>query len=151
MAANICIQIKCKTINFLLIETMNRLKTLHRQNRMRVCRHLINKRYRFRRSYNYVCIFIICCVVIYECNFFFQPIQIICNVCSKCFATKSSLTRHLKKHSAAVKKFLCPICRNPCDNKSNLKAHHQRKHKNMIQPNEVIEVIMYENGYIGST
>lgn len=49
------------------------------------------------------------------------------------------LDRHLLSHQSVIKKYLCPICRQPCESRSNLKTHGRTKHNVVLNNEEMIE------------
>ena len=56
----------------------------------------------------------------------------VCHKCRKYYASKSGFYLHLKKcRDGIVQQFQCPFCDRGCSNRSSLKRHIQRRHKDV--------------------
>lgn len=66
-------------------------------------------------------------------------LQIKCSVCFKTFLKQVYLDRHMVSHRPVIKKYLCPICQQSCESRSNLKTHGRTKHDVVFNNDQMIE------------
>ena len=61
----------------------------------------------------------------------------VCNVCTKAFTVKRSLTRHMKLHSEVKETFKCDQCDKTFSRRDRLKCHIKVHHSNNVVTDEV--------------